>query len=122
MKRPISPVSNDWYDYVVYLEEENKRLSATADKSMAKMYRACDKQLGKLADLVDEYALNNSVLNDKDDKSFDRLMKIMTESKGVMENLVFLENSLQLRKADTVTSKPRPLVEQRATAKADRGT
>lgn len=99
-----------------YIEHLEDRLSQFEGKSMAKMYAALDRKLTKLAEIVDEYELSDSILTDKDDKSFDRLVKIAVESKDIMANLSFLEEKLNIRKAQEEKKAPNP-AENRANAK-----
>jgi len=59
------------------------------------LYEALDKKLTELAQAIDETSIK---LADKDDKSFDRLMKAMVESKSIAENQLWLKTQLGLDK------------------------
>lgn len=68
----------------------------------------------KLIELAFRIKTSNIVLDDKDDKTFDRLMKAMVESKEIAENQLWLKIQLGIAKPEEDKAKNRNPIERRA--------
>lgn len=87
MNRPKLDVDQEVISYIEYLEE---KLTEYQDNGMIQMYRAVSRKMHDLADAIDDATISLK----EDDKSFERLMKTLIESRGIAENLVYLEQKL----------------------------
>jgi hypothetical protein len=75
------------------------------------MYYALNKKLNELTKAIDGADINFS---DKDDKSFDRLMKAMVECKYIAENMKWLRTEFALtgdESKDKSNASRKPLIE-----------
>lgn len=87
-------------------------MESRAKNGLTLLYEALENKLIELATAIDECGIN---LSDKDDKSFDRLMKAMVESKSIAENQLWLKVQLGIDKdKDAEPVKKRNPLEARA--------
>lgn len=90
------------------LEEE---LELYRQDGIVGMYYALNKKLNELTKAIDGADINFA---DKDDKSFDRLMKAMVECKYIAENMKWLRTEFALtgdEAKDKLHSSRKPLIE-----------
>jgi hypothetical protein len=82
-------------------------------RGLVLLHNAIEKKLVELADKISNAQIN---LDDKDDKTFDRLMKAMIESKSIAENQLWLKVQLGIDKGkeDESRKKSRNPLEERA--------
>lgn len=113
MKRPdISFIKDEkvlsYIEYLECLKEDNIYL----------LYDSMRKKIKELADAIDDTVID---LNEASDKSFDRLVKAMTESKTIAENMKFFRDELGFNLDESVDSKSSSPIEIRAKKKANNG-
>lgn len=73
--------------YIVELEEIAFKI---ANDSVGGLYLALKGQLDGIAKILDSTYITD--LSDKDDKVFDRVIKLSTDSRKIVENVKYLEN------------------------------
>jgi hypothetical protein len=75
------------------------------------LYYSLNKKLNELAKAIDKAEID---FGSRDDKSFERLMKAMVESKSIAENMKWLRTEFALtgeEEKDKASSSRRPLIE-----------
>ena len=73
--------------------ELEKELELYKRDGIVYLYYSLNKKLNEMAEAIDEAEVS---FNAKDDKSFDRLMKAMVESRSIAENLKWLRTEFKL--------------------------
>lgn len=80
--------------------ENNAEGEVKAKDGMLLLYQSLNTKLIELAMVIQNTEIN---ISDKDDKSFDRLMKAMVESKSIAENLSWLKLQLGVDRGGPVS-------------------
>ena len=73
------------------IEELEKRLAKYEENGPAKLYYALSRKSWEMADLLNKTNLSTVELEDKDNKQFERLQKIMTDATKIAEACKILE-------------------------------
>jgi trehalose/maltose hydrolase-like predicted phosphorylase len=73
-------------DYIVDLEEVVFKI---ANDSVGNLYMALRGQIDGIAKILDQTYITD--ISDKDDKVFDRIIKLSTDSRKIVENMKYLE-------------------------------
>lgn len=109
MKRPdLKDVSDEVKSYISFLEK-------IKDDNFFELY---DALRNKLKDMAEEINNADIDLSESTDKSFDRLVKAMVESRSIVENIKFLKSELGLlNQDDKVNEKSFNPMEARAKSK-----
>jgi hypothetical protein len=74
---------------LAYVEHLEKQLSQYTAHPLHPLYLVVKKQCDALEEALGKFTLDLAGLDDKDDKAFDRWLKLMTESKRIGENLEY---------------------------------
>lgn len=88
MERPMSKITDDWMQYVEYIETKIKIYETDG---MRGSYFALNAKINELNEIIREA---NIKLYDKDDKSFERFWKIATEIRELHSNVDWLKTKL----------------------------
>ncbi len=94
MNRPSGEIPKAWKEYVEWLERILK-------DPRAKLYQSIMKKIDEIADKMDGVEVT---FDDKDDKSFDRVMKTIAESRDIFDNTKFLRNEIGIEKTETANT------------------
>ena len=87
MKKPdLKGVNDNVVQYIEFLENLHS-------DNLYLLYDAMRKKIKELGQAIDDSAID---LTEASDKSFDRLIKAMVETKSIVENLKFLRQELGL--------------------------
>lgn len=86
---------------VVYIEFLEERLTEYEDNGLVDMYKALSDKVKDIASAIRDA----QVKFDGDDKSFDRMMKMLEKNRVFVENLLFLEQKLGINQQETDSEK-----------------
>lgn len=89
VQRPDSRLPKEWEAYVEWLEK-------LQDDPRADLLRSMIKKFGELSEQMDAASID---FTDKDDKAFDRIIKVMEKSRELSENFKFLRNDIGIERA-----------------------
>lgn len=82
----LSKLDKTTLDYIVKLEHTTEELNSNP---IMEMYVALKTQLSHIAQIIKANMILD--ISDKDDKSFDRVLKLSTDSRKIVENMKYLE-------------------------------
>jgi len=90
-------------DYKKLYEDEKAKYSALERKfdqlglrGKAKLYYALNRNMADIADMLNQIAFKQINLNDKDDKTMERLKMLWASAKPLVETLSLLETSAKI--------------------------
>ena len=88
MQRPAVKLPKEWEAYVEWLEK-------LQDDPRADLLRSMIKKFQELSEQMDLATID---FTDKDDKAFDRVIKVMEKSRELSENFKFLRNDIGIER------------------------
>lgn len=89
LQRPAVKLPKEWEAYVEWLEK-------LQDDPRADLLRSMIKKFQELSEQMDLATID---FTDKDDKAFDRVIKVMEKSRELSENFKFLRNDIGIERA-----------------------
>ena len=89
----------------------NQKLSVYEQNGAAKLYYSLNRKMNEMADMLNTNSLNNMIIDDPKDKSFDRIFKLLEKSETVANSAKTLGSVAGITNDEEADIKRKPFVD-----------